>query len=334
MKVPDEITKILRDGESFLLTSHKDPDPDALGSMLALANLLDFLGKSVFLYNPSGVPSFLKFFPGSGKIKKTFDEAPGSGFGVVVVLDCPAVSRVGADFCEYAASCGSRIVIIDHHREVEGEGAVKWVDTGAAATGVLVHEIFKALSVPFSPQSATCVFAAISGDTGSFRFANTTARCLQIAAEMVSCGADPQEISSAVYENQSVQRLNLMALVLKTLKTDKTGRVAWVCINREMFHSTGTSKEDTEGMVDIPMSVKGVQVAILFREEERSRGDFFWKASIRSRGDLDVCNVANRFGGGGHKNAAGFTFDRDFDKAIEETLNAIGDIGSGAEGGK
>ncbi len=323
MKIPEQIKKVFEEGRSFLLTSHENPDSDALGSMLALANLLESLGKSVFLYNQSGVPSFLKFLPGSERIRKTLDEASGSVFDALVVLDCPAVSRAGEEFEKYAASGGSRVVIVDHHRETEAGEAVKWVETGAAATGVLVYEIFKALSVPFSPQSATCVFAAISGDTGSFRFSNATAECFRVASEMVSCGADPEEVSSAIYENQSPERMNLLTRVLETLTTDKTGRIAWVRIDGEMFDSTGTSREDSEGMVDFPMSVKGVKVAILFRREN-IKGKSFWKASIRSRGDIDVCKVANKFGGGGHKNAAGFTFDCDFDAAIGKIVSALG----------
>lgn len=323
MKVPARITRVFEEGRSFLLTSHENPDADALGSMLALAGLLDSLGKSVFLYNPSGVPSFLEFLPGSARIEKTLGEPPGSRFDALVVLDCPEVSRAGADFEKYVADCGSPVVIVDHHKEKAAPGAVKWVETEAPATGVLVYEIFKALSVPFSRQSATCIYAAISGDTGSFRFANATARCFCIASRMVSHGADPQEVSSAIYENQSPERLKLLSLVLKSLKTDKTGRFAWVRIDAGMFDSTGTSKEDSEGMVDLPMSLKGVEVAMLFREETAA-GKKFWKASIRSRGDTDVSEVAGMFGGGGHKNAAGFTFDCDFEGAVEKVINALG----------
>lgn len=323
MKVPGQIRKIFEEGQSFLLTSHENPDADALGSMLALSNLLVSLGKSVFLYNPSGVPSFLKFLPGSSKIRETLEKTPETGFDALVVLDCPAVSRAGEDFEKYAASRGSPVVIVDHHKEMCGTGAVKWVETEAPATGTLVYQIFKSFTAPVSRESATCIYAAISGDTGSFRFANTTAECFSIASEMVSYGADPQEVSSAVYENQSLKRLKLLTLVLQSLKTDKTGRVAWVRIDRDMFDSTGTSKEDTEGMVDFPMSIKGVKVAMLFRQET-ARGSMFWKASIRSRGEIDVCEVANRFGGGGHKNAAGFTFDCDFEYAVDKVVNAVG----------
>ena len=139
---------------------------------------------------------------------------------------------------------------------------------------------------------------------------------------MIEHGADPQEISSAVYENQPPERINLLARVLQTLKTDKTGKIAWVCIDKEMFESTRTSREDSEGMVDFPMSIRGVKVAVLFRRESGEKGDF-WKASIRSRGNIDVCEVANRFGGGGHKNAAGFTFENDIEEVIEKITGEI-----------
>ncbi len=290
--------------------------------MLALANLLESLGKSVFLYNASSAPSFLEFLPDSERVRTTLTDTPKDGFDALIVLDCPVVSRAGADFERYAADSGSEVVIIDHHTKMES-GGVKWVETSAPATGVLVYEIFKSFGADFTQQSATCIFAAISGDTGSFRFSNATAQCFAIASEMVSCGADPQRISSAVYENQSTGKIDLLSRVLGSLKTDKTGKIAWVCVDREMFEATGTSSEDTEGMVDYPMSLKGIEVAMFFRETSARGQSPAWKGSIRSRGDIDVCAVATKFGGGGHKNAAGFNFDGNFDGVIGKILGEI-----------
>ena len=319
MKVPQEITRLLDGGSSFLLTSHESPDSDALGSMLALASLLESLGKKVSLYCSDNVPAFLRFLPGSEKISSDL----GGDFDALVVLDCPVPSRAGSRFGEYAASCGTEIAIIDHHKEQSSPGAVKWVETSAPATGIMVYEIFKAFDAQIPPAAATCIYAAISGDTGSFRFSNATPECFRVAAEMVSLGADPEKISSAIYENQSLERMELLARVLATLKTDKTGKVGWVRIDKEMFESTRTTREDSEGMVDLPMSVKGVCVALLFRQE-RDGDNLFWKASIRSRGDIDVSEVASMFGGGGHKNAAGFTFKCGTDEALEKILEAVG----------
>lgn len=323
MKLPAQIKKIFEKESSFLLASHENPDSDALGSMLALANLLESLGKSVFLYNAGVTPSFLEFLPGSERMRTTLADAPENGFDTLIVLDCPAISRAGADFERYAAGSDAEIVIIDHHTEAGDQNAVKWVETAASATAILVYEIFKSFGAAFTPQSATCIFAAISGDTGSFRFSNATAECFAVASEMVLCGADPQRISSAVYENQSAGRIDLLSLVLGNLQTDETGKVAWICVDREMFEATGTSGEDTEGMVDYPMSLKGVEVAMLFRETSGRGQTPAWKGSIRSRGDIDVCAVAAKFGGGGHKNAAGFNFEGGFDDAIGKILDAI-----------
>ncbi len=289
--------------------------------MLGLANLLESLGKSVFLYNRSGIPSFLKFLPGSEKIERSLPKAGKPVFDALVVLDCPAASRAGSDFENYVSSSGTPLVIIDHHKEAPGGEMLKWVETESPATGVLVYEIFREFASPFSRDSATCIFAAIAGDTGSFRF-NATAQSFAIASEMVSSGADPQKISSEIYENNSVRKLKLLSRVLETLKTDKTGKIAWVRIDADMFESTGTSAEDSEGMVDIPMSLAGVEVAMLFRRQS-TEAKSFWKASIRSRGDIDVCAVANTFGGGGHKNASGFTFESDFDGTIEKIVDRI-----------
>ncbi len=322
MKAPSQIKEIFEQGDSFLLTSHESPDSDALGSMLALADLLESLGKSVFLYNPSRIPYFLEFLPGIEKINNTLPDPLHRSFDALVVLDCPVASRAGRDFEQYAMSTGCPIVIIDHHREVQSSAAVKWVETEAPATAILVYEIFKVFSSSFTPQSATCIFAAVSGDTGSFRFSNANARSFAVASEMVRHGAKPQEISSAIYENQPPERINLLARVLQTLETDKTGSIAWVRIDKEMFESTRTSREDSEGMVDFPMSIRGVKVAVLFRRESGEKGGF-WKASIRSRGDIDVCELANRFGGGGHKNASGFTFENDIEEVIEKITGEI-----------
>lgn len=321
MKVPEQIAAILGDGTRFLLTSHENPDSDALGSMLALKSLLESMGKSVSLYNATPVPSFLKFLPDSDGVNDSIDGS--DGFDVLVVLDCPVPSRAGKKFEKYAASSDARLVIIDHHGEQQTDGAAKWVETGSPATGMMVRELFGKFSVEISRDAATCIYAAISGDTGSFRFSNATAECFFAAADMVLRGADPEAVSSAIYENQSLERMSLLSRVLETLATDATGKVAWVRIDREMFEQTRTTREDTEGMVDIPMSVGGVSIALLFRQEEAGGGTF-WKASIRSRGSTDVSRVAAMFGGGGHKNAAGFTFECTTDEALEKIIKEVG----------
>jgi phosphoesterase RecJ-like protein len=207
--------------------------------------------------------------------------------------------------------------VIDHHETEKGFGSVRWVDRTAAATGIMIYYLVKALRVQISREMATDLYTAISVDTGTFRYSNTTSDVLRASAELVDAGAEPNRIADCLYETWEYKRFRLLVAALNTLEV-RDG-VAVIHITRKMYRETGTGSEDTENFSNFPRMIGSIRVAILLRELEQGG----WKASLRSKGSANVARIAERFGGGGHKNAAGFKESADL-KTIKEALFLAG----------
>lgn len=298
-----EVGEIIRKSNRVLVTSHENPDGDAIGSMLGLGLGLESIGKEVFFYNNDGVPSHLKFLPGSDRVHYALDSIPGI-FDSTLIVDCTDVGRVGARFQdELGSGRFGTSVIIDHHQTRKPSADLHLLVPDASATGEIVYFLLRCLSIKPTKDVATNLFAAILSDTGSFHYSNTTPRALRVAAELVEFGASPVEISQAIYENEPIRKIRLLALSLDTLEVTDDGRVASIVVTKDMFGEAGASRADTEGFVNIPRSIKGVEVALVFRQE----GDSLWKVSLRSKGKVNVASLAEKFGGGGHEKAAGCT---------------------------
>jgi phosphoesterase RecJ-like protein len=311
----ERIINLVQTQKRFLVASHENPDGDAIGSTLALGLSLERIGKDVVLYNRDGATESLKFLPGSEKVNSSLDSIRGS-FDVTFIVDCTDTSRVGEEFERFKDSgrCGTTI-IIDHHQTTKPSADLYLLTPDASSTGMIVYSFLKILSsrlsaghaLEITPDIAENLYTTIVVDTGSFRYSNTIPETFEVAAELVRLGASPWEISQTLYEAEPLRRLRLLGLVLPTLEVTEDGQIASVVIKREMFRMTGTSKEDTEGFVNFPRSIKGVEVAVLFREEEPRNGDSRWKLSLRSKGKVNAARIAERFGGGGHERAAGCT---------------------------
>lgn len=318
----NEIAELLREAKRVLITSHENPDGDAIGSMLALGLGLKKLGKEVSLYNKDGVPDVLAFLPYSEEIKDSIAEIDGS-FDIGFVVDCPSTDRAGKEFEEFSGSgrCG-KIIIVDHHQTRSTSSALSLLDTDSSSTGMLIYSILKALGVEIDPSIAENLYTTIIGDTGSFRYANTNSETFRVAAELVESGAQPEAISQALYESESLKKLKLLGLVLPTLLLASRDRIASLYVDSTMYEVTGTQREDTEGMVNIPRSIKGVEVALLFRQEIHNAKPS-WKVSLRSKGDVDVSKIAENFGGGGHKKAAGCMIKGKLSDAMHKIFDSI-----------
>jgi phosphoesterase RecJ-like protein len=308
----ERIVEVVREGKRFLITSHENPDGDALGSMLGLGLALEMAGKEVVLYNKDGAPGVLQFLPSSERINSSLTSIQGT-FDCVLILDCTDTSRVGDEFEQFIASgrCGTK-VIIDHHLTNKPSADLYLLNPEASSTGMIIYSLLKTLSLKITPEVAKNLYATIVVDTGSFSYSNTTPETFRVAADLVESGANPWEISRAIYESESLGKLKLLGVALPTLEVSEDGRIAWLFVSGEMFRKTGTSREDTEGIVNFPRSIKGVQVAMLFREEGPVREEgpardngTRWKVSLRSNGEVNVSEIAEKFGGGGHKRAAG-----------------------------
>ena len=310
----EAIAKELRDNKSFFLTTHVNPDGDAIGSLGALALVLEDLGKEVVAYCQDEIPGFLRFLPYSQRIVR---EIPGpKRFDVAVVLDCGELDRIGN--AAEALQQVEKIIHIDHHSSSEDFGQLNLVRPECSSTAEILYEIFQAIPVFLSSEAAENIYTAILTDTGSFRFANTTARALDIAAAMVALGVAPDKIASEVYDSMSPERLRLLALSLNTLTLRANGRLATMQVSRRMLEETKTSVMDTDGFVNYPRGINTAEMAIFFREMDSGKVN----VSLRSRGRLNVAEFARSYDGGGHHNAAAFRAEGSLNEVVEEVLAA------------
>ncbi|MDA8431714.1 MAG: bifunctional oligoribonuclease/PAP phosphatase NrnA [Nitrospiraceae bacterium] len=311
MRIPRRLLSVLRGEGPFLIAAHIDPDGDAIGSSLALSAALEAAGKKTFLYSRDPLPKYFAFLPGrkkfTARLREIVEEDP-----VLVLLDCNSPERAGIEGRRFR-----KAVVIDHHETAKEFGDVRWVDHTAAATGILVYRLVKALGGRITPEIATNLYTAISVDTGTFRYSNTSADVLRVSAELVDAGAEPNRIADHLYETWEYKRFRLLVAALNTIEV-RDG-VAVIHITKKMFRDTGTSAEDTEYFSNYPRMIGSIRIAVLLRELEQ-RG---WKASLRSKGAVNVARIAERFGGGGHRNAAGFKTTSDL-KTIKDTLFQAG----------
>ncbi len=294
MRPPEELLRTLRAQERFVLATHENPEGDALGSTLALAEALRARGKQVMMFLAEPVPELYHFLPGWAGFSQVLP--PDVSAWVLVLLDCGAPGRAGLKGAsEFRCS-----VVIDHHATEQSFGDVRWVEPQAPATGLMVYELLKALGHRPSPQAAQCLYTAVAIDTGIFRYGNTTAEVLRAAAELVELGARPAEVAQSLYESWPERKLRLLARALASLELRDD--LAVLTVTQEDLKSTGTTLQDVENFTAFARMLKAAQRVALLVELEGG----VVKASLRSRADGDVKTVAEAFGGGGHRSAAGF----------------------------
>jgi phosphoesterase RecJ-like protein len=298
-----------------LVSSHERPDGDAIGSGLALVHALRGRGVDARMVMADVPPAFLQPFPGvpdlwiTPEVTETFDAA--------VVMECSTLERTGVRGLDR-----SPVLNIDHHPGNALYGAVNWVDESAAACGELVFTLLEALGTPLTAAVATHIYLAILTDTGSFHFSHLTPRTFEIAARCVAAGADPEWIARTHYDSSSMARVRLFGAVLSDMAVDATGRIAVLAITPAMAAAAGGTYDDTEGLINFPLSVADVR-AVAFLKETAVAGD--WRVSLRSKGTTDVGAVAKARGGGGHRNAAGCSARGPIDAVRREFMGALED---------
>ncbi|MFA9612646.1 MAG: bifunctional oligoribonuclease/PAP phosphatase NrnA [Deltaproteobacteria bacterium] len=312
------IAQELKNNERFLLATHVNPDGDAIGSLGALALVLEGMGKQVVAYCQDEVPEFLRFLPYADRIVREISGL--DRFEVAVVLDCGAFDRIGSAV-EVLQLVG-KIIHIDHHSSSGDFGQLNLVRPECSSTAEILYEIFQAIPVSLTPEVAENIYTAILTDTGSFRFANTTARTLAIAAEMVSLGVAPEKVAGEIYDSMSPERIELLARSLNTLTLRSNGRVAAMHVSRRMLEETGTSLIDTDGFVNYPRAISTAEIAIFFRELAADEVN----VSLRSRSGHDVAEFARIHGGGGHHNAAAFRLGGSLSEVVEKVLTEAGEF--------
>jgi len=309
-----DIVSVIRSSSSFLITSHEGPDGDAVGSSLTLASFLRKIGKEVFVYLRDPAPELYLFLPGADSI---VHQIPDRDFDAAFVLDIGEFRRAGEEFCTFKRI--GTMVNLDHHLGCSNFGALNLIDPQAAATGVLVYRIISAFGYSMDRETALCLYVSIMTDTGSFRYSNSNPEAFAIAGEMVGYGINAWDVAEKLYENQPRKRLELLAKCLPTLEVLNNGLAASVTITLDMYAATATDSELTDGFINYPRSIRGVEVAIFFRQMSDQR----YKVGFRSKGKVNVAGFAANLGGGGHHNAAGCTVDGTLDEVKAKVYGIV-----------
>jgi len=309
-----DIAAALKGCATVLISTHKSPDGDALGSQLGLMLALEKMGKTVIAHNLDPVPELYRFLPGNERIK--IGKPVQGRYDAFIVVDADP-PRTGLFDKTYPADV---LINIDHHITNPLAWPLTWLDAAASAAGEMIFRLIQELGVRIDRDIALCLYTAIFTDTGSFRYSNTTPESMKISATLLEAGADPWLVTENVYESFSYARLKLLGTVIANMERSADGRTAWVVVTDELYHRTNTTAEDTDNFVNFVRSAKGVEVAVLFRQT----GSAQYKISMRSKGRVDLSGLAQSFGGGGHKNAAGGVLDGTFEEVKKRVLGDVG----------
>jgi len=310
---------------NVLITAHTKPDGDACGCVAALCDALRGMGKTVWPLFLSAVPEWYGFLlsekaPVLGKDVSLDELAKGrlGEFDLIIVVDADSYSQLG-DFEQYLKQNEKPVLVIDHHTTSDGVGDVQLLDSTAAATGLIVLELFEQAGWPVTEKAAEALFAAIATDTGWFQFNNTGSRVYAAAARLTDAGAKPSEIYEKLYHSFSHARFKLMAVMLSTLELHFDGRFATQHILQRDFKQTGTTAADTENLINECHRIGKVEASALFIELEDGR----IRCSLRSKGGVDVSKIARKFDGGGHKAASGTFLPGPLEDAKQLILNEM-----------
>lgn len=316
-----EFVEIVRRHERFVLTTHIRPDGDALGSTLAMACILESLGKNVLVCNAFTVPPNLKFLDPQGKSRQLGVDIQPNGLAdreAWMILDTSAWAQLGGMSDAIRNFSGVKMVL-DHHVSGDDLGAIEFKDTDAEATGRLVIDAADQLKVPLTLEIAQKAFAAVATDTGWFRFSSTTSNTMRLAARLIEAGVKPDRLYNDLYENDSLGRIKLIGHALSRAKTELDGRLIHTYISQADFRDSGAIPSDSEDIINMTLGVRGTQAAVILVEQQS--GGF--KVSLRSRCHVDCAAMAEKFGGGGHKKAAGLFINEPLESAQEKVLAVV-----------
>lgn len=316
------ILKVIREGERFLVCSHAEPDGDAAGSVLAMGLLLRQMGKQVDLVSADRIPLIYRFLPGADQVR-TAMRVDGL-YDAAILLECGGVERTGLLGLEKY-----RLINIDHHATGTAFGDINWIDHEAACVGEMVYRLYQAAGMRITAEGATCIYTTVLTDTGGFIYGGTRASTFALARELTLEGADPVKVAQQVYFSRPMSKLLLLGAALQNLHRE--GRVAWLWITHQDMVRSCAAEEDCEGIANYALSIADVEAAAFLRDEPEGPV----RVSLRSKGKIDVAAIAERLGGGGHRNASGCTLEgplaRAREQIVEELRSAL--MGRAAEPG-
>jgi phosphoesterase RecJ-like protein len=311
-----EVAAAIRAHDRFLVTTHENPDGDALGSLLAMTLALRELGKDaeMYLFGEVPLPNEYEFMKFAGLLR---GPAPDPVDRVVIAVDCANERRIGPD--PALLSKAPLVIDIDHHHDNSRFGGVNLIVGQASSTGEILRDVFRELDVGLTPEIAEALYIAIVTDTGRFQYANTTAKALRLAAELVDAGADVHRVFQGVYENVAFAKLKLVARALENAQVFDGGRVIVSHLERKDFFEAKAEEPYSEGIIDYLRAVEGAELAALIREPPTQNGPTR-RVSLRTTEEgLDVSAIARKSGGGGHRQAAGFSSE----SSVEEITDFI-----------
>ncbi|OPZ64773.1 MAG: Bifunctional oligoribonuclease and PAP phosphatase NrnA [Firmicutes bacterium ADurb.Bin506] len=315
MNAPEQLIQTIHRASDILLCTHVLPDGDAIGSLLGLKAALEAMGKNVTAALSDEVPPYLRFLPGADDIKPV--DCMADSFPLAIVLDCGALDRVGR--CMAAVEASRLTINIDHHATNSGFAAMNWVNVDSGSTAEMIYALITQMGVAISPEAATCLFAGISTDTGSFRYSSTTAETFRAAAALTEAGASPWRVSQSIYDTKSYDSLAGMAEAILGMKFECSGLVASMDITAELMARHKLTESETEGFISYARSVAGVEVAVAFKEVHANE----IRVGLRSNRKVDVARVALALGGGGHVRASGLTFRGSLDQARPAVMAGV-----------
>lgn len=323
-KIHKEIEILIAGAGTILISSHVDPDGDSLGSQLALRRYLVSLGKKVWIVNHGSIPSKYMFLPDIDRIVLVDNFKAEDRFDLAIILECPDPDRTGD--VKHLIGANIPMINIDHHPDNSGYGKIAHLDSGASAVAEMLTEYFLEVGYKIEPQAATQLYTAIITDTGRFRFSSTTRKTMEIAGRLIELGADPRYISDNIYYSFSESTMRLIGKVFSKFELFDNGKICLMALDNDMMRLNDFNSADTEGMAEYTLFGRGVIVGGLLKE----MGEGSTKISLRSRNRINVGEVAHRYGGGGHNNAAGFQIDLPLKAAQEKILKDLREIVDGA----
>ncbi len=306
----NEVLRQIEGRQRFLLTSHARPDGDAVGSALACCQILRAMGKQAEVVLFDGVPRIYRRLPFAGEVMHA--EQVNGSYDAAILLECDGIQRTRLEGLE-----NRFLISIDHHHSGRPFADVNWIDPKAVATAEMVYRLALQAGVKVTPEIATCLYTAVMTDTGSFMFAGTNAHVFALAQELVLAGADPVHCARNIYFAHSTAKMRLLGAALSNLHRE--GVLAWIWVTQEQMERVGAREEDCEGLVNYALSIQDVEVAAFFRELPDRR----FRVSLRSKGQLNVAAIAERFGGGGHDCASGLSIDGPLATAVAKVVDHI-----------
>jgi len=317
-----KVIECIKKNKAFLITAHMNLEGDALGSELAFYHLLKAMGKRVMIVNSDDIPRGYGFLPGVGGVKQVSRHLLNyAKFDCFAALDCSDLGRCGE--VSKINLVDKTVLNIDHHISNNKFGDINWIEPSASSVCEMIYKLYKKLGVPFNFDSASCLYAGMLTDTGSFRYSNTSSFTHRAVSELVKFKLNTPQIYKNIYENIPILDMRLLIKILPSMRSNYYGKVVWFRVEKGLLKNKKLSFDLSENILSFARSIEGVEVAVLFKENLGAKDEI--RVNLRSQGEADVNKIAGFFGGGGHKTASGCTIKGEMDIVIKKVLEKIGE---------